>query len=53
MSDLTIDDFSRGKEDSRQLFDAIPREVDRLGDATVQVSKSQVAIRRRKKFALV
>ena len=53
MSDLTIDDFFRGKEDSRKLFDAISREVDHLGDATVQVSKSQVAFRRRKSFALV
>jgi hypothetical protein len=51
--DLTIDDFFRGKEQSRRLFDAVWREVDRLGDVTVRVSKSQVAFRRRKNFAVV
>jgi hypothetical protein len=51
--DLTIDDFFRGRDDSRRLFDAISREVDRLGDATVRVSKSQVAFRRKKDFAVV
>jgi hypothetical protein len=51
--DLTIDDFFRGRDDSRRLFDAISREVDRLGDATVRVSKSQVAFRRKKNFAVV
>ena len=53
MSDPTIDDFFKGREDSRQLFDAISREVERLGGATVHVSKSQVAFRRKKNFAVV
>ncbi len=53
MPDLTIDDFFQGKEDSRQLFEAIANLVERLGDATVRVSKSQVAFRRKKNFAIV
>ncbi len=53
MPALTITDFFRAREDSRQLFDAIAREVDRLGDATVRVSKSQVAFRRKGNFAVV
>jgi hypothetical protein len=51
--DLRIDDFFRGREDSRRLFDAISQEVERLGDATVRVSKSQVAFRRKNNFAVV
>jgi hypothetical protein len=51
--DLTIDDFFRGRDDSRRLFDTVARQVDRLGGATIRVSKSQVAFRRKKNFALV
>jgi len=51
--DLTIDDFFRGREDSRRLFDAVSREIDRLGDTMVRVSKSQVAFRRKKNLAVV
>ncbi len=53
MPDLTIDDFFRGREDSRRLFESVCRQVERLGDATVRVSKSQVAFRRKKNFALI
>lgn len=53
MSDLTIDDFFRGRDDSRRLFDAVARQVERLGDAAIRVSKSQIAFRRKKNFALV
>jgi hypothetical protein len=53
VSDLTIDDFFRDRDDSRLLFDSIVRQVDRLGGAKIRVSKSQVAFRRKKNFALV
>lgn len=53
MSLLTLDDFFWGREEARLLFDAISREVDRLGDSTIRVSKSQVAFRRSKNFAVV
>jgi predicted transport protein len=53
VSDLTIEDFFQGRGDSRRLFDTIFREVNRLGDVTVRVSKSQVAFRRKKNFAVV
>ena len=53
MSDLTIDDFFRSRDDSRQLFDAVSHQVARVGDATIRVSKSQVAFHRKKTFALV
>ena len=53
MSKPDLDDLFRGRVDSRELFDAVSREVKRLGDATIRVSKSQVAFRRKKNFALV
>lgn len=53
MSDLTTDDFFRGRDVSRRLFNAVARQVDRLGNATIRVSKSQIAFRRKKNFALV
>lgn len=53
MSDPTIEEFFQGREASRQLLDTICREVYRLGDVTVRVSKSQVAFRRKKNFAVV
>lgn len=53
MSDLTIDDFFQGREDSRSLFNALLREVDRLGESTVCILKSQVAFRRKRNFAVV
>ena len=53
MPDLTVEDFFRGKADSRRLFEAVLRQVERLGEATISVSKSQIAFRRKKNFALV
>ena len=53
MSDLTIDDFFRDEGDWRRLFEAVLRQIERLGDATIRVSKSQIAFRRQKNFAVV
>ena len=49
----SIDAFFRGRGDSRRLLEAVAREVDRLGGATVRVSRSQIAFRRKRNFALV
>jgi len=53
LSDQSINDFFQGRSVSKRLFNAISREVDQLGDATVRVSKSQIAFRRKRNFALV
>jgi predicted transport protein len=50
---MTVDEFFEGREESKRLFDAIERQVARLGDVTVQVSKSQIAFRRKRNFAIV
>jgi predicted transport protein len=51
--DLSIDDFFEDKADSRRLFEAVFRQAERLGDCEMRVSKSQIAFRRKKNFALV
>ncbi len=51
--DSTVEDFFRDKAESRRLFEAILRQVERLGDATIRSSKSQIAFRRKTNFALV
>lgn len=53
MSEPTIDGFFRNRDDSRQLFEAVLRRVERLGEATIRVSKSQFALRRKKNFAVL
>jgi predicted transport protein len=53
MSNLDLDDFFNGSEASRQLFDAILCAVDDFGEMTDRPSKSQVAFRCKKNFAVV
>lgn len=53
MPDPAIDGFFEGRETSRRLFEAVALEVACLDGVTVRVSKSQVAFRRRRNFALV
>lgn len=50
---MTLDEFFDGHVESRKLFEAVAREVSRIGEAGLRVSKSQIAFRRRKSFALV
>ena len=50
---MTVEDFFEGREESKRLFDAIKRQVARLGEATILVSKSQIAFKRKKNFAIV
>ena len=49
----TLGEFFEGQQVSRQLFDKLRDIVNAFGPAEVQVTKSQIAFRRRKAFAWV
>ncbi len=46
-------DFFAGKPLAMELFELISQQVDSIGAATAHVSKSQIAFRRHRNFALV
>jgi hypothetical protein len=48
---MDLDDFFDGFPEPRQLFDALHKEVERLGEVELRVTKSQLAFRRTKNFA--
>jgi hypothetical protein len=48
---LTLDEFFLGHERSRPLFDVTLEAINSLGPASLRVTKSQIAFRRRKAFA--
>jgi hypothetical protein len=48
---MGLDAFFDGFPESRQLFDALRKEVDSLGEVELRVTRSQVALRRAKNFA--
>lgn len=48
---MMLDEFFEGREISRQLYDALRRVLDEIGEMQVQVTKSQIAFRRRQAFA--
>jgi hypothetical protein len=50
---MTVDEFFEGYKHSRQLFEVVVGEVNKLGSAEVRVTKSQIAFHRRKAFAWV
>ena len=50
---MTIDAFFEGRAESRRIYEAIARRIALIGKATIRVSKSQVAFRRRRNFAVV
>jgi len=50
---MTLDEYFEGKDESRQLFEAIHSAIKMIGTAEIRVTKSQVAFRRRKTFAWV
>lgn len=52
-SGLTPEQLLDGFPDSLRLYSAVKRAIDDIGDATVKVTKSQIAFRRRKGFAYV
>ncbi len=50
---LTLDEFFHGHEDSRPLCDALLDAVNGIGRVEMTVSKSQIALRRKKQFAWI
>ncbi|MEW5872154.1 MAG: DUF5655 domain-containing protein [Chloroflexota bacterium] len=48
---MTIDEFFDGKEEPRRIFDALRSLIEAFGSVELQVTKSQIAFRRRKAFA--
>jgi len=49
---MTLDEFFAGRDEARELFEAVRRAAEELGEVELRVSKSQVAFRRRIAFAL-
>jgi len=50
---MTLDEYFAGQKESRQLFEAVWAAVEAIGPVELRVSKSQVALRRRRAFAWV
>ncbi len=50
---MTVDDFFEGRARSRRLYDAIADQITEIGEASICVSKSQIAFRRRRNVATV
>lgn len=49
---ITLEEFFAGRDPvSRELYEALAEEIERLGDIETRVTKSQVAFRRRLAFA--
>ena len=48
---MTLDDFFRGRDESRRIFEALRAAVAAIGPAGLRVTRSQVAFRRRIAFA--
>lgn len=50
---MTLDDFFGDEQVARSIFDALAKEIARFGRASIRVSKSQIAFRRKKNVAVV
>jgi len=50
---MTVDEFFSGKVLPEKLFQAVRAEVEAIGGASIRVTKSQIAFRRRRAFAWV
>jgi len=48
-----VEAFFEGHARSRQLYDAVERQIATIGKATIRVSKSQIAFRRKRNFAVI
>ena len=48
-----VDEFFAGSPLGRELFTAVAQAIEAIGPATIRVTKSQVAFRRRRGFAWV
>lgn len=50
---MTVEGFFEGQPKALRLFEAVRTAIEAIGPAEIRVTKSQVAFRRRKNFALV
>lgn len=50
---MTLDEFFESREESRQLFEGVYEVVNAIGHSEIRITKSQIAFRRRKTFAVV
>ena len=50
---MTVEGFFEGQPKSLRLFEAVRQAIEAIGPAEIRVTKSQVAFRRRKNFAIV
>lgn len=48
---MILDEYFRGNDGSRKLFEALRNVIESIGHAEIRVTKSQVAFYRRKAFA--
>ena len=48
---MDLSEFFEGREESRQLFEVLFKEMEALGGVKIRVTKSQVAFYRQKTFA--
>jgi hypothetical protein len=48
---MTLDEYFKGEDESRKLFESLRGVIDSIGTAESRVTKSQVAFRRRRAFA--
>ncbi len=49
----SLEEFFAGRDESRQIFEAVRQTVEALGPAELRIGKSQVSFRGRKAFAWV
>jgi hypothetical protein len=50
---MTLDEYFKGHEESRKIFNAVHKAVKTIGSAELRVTKSQVAFQRKKSFVRV
>jgi hypothetical protein len=50
---LTLDEFFAGRDESRQIFEAVRSAIESLGLAELRTGKSQISFRRRRAFAWI
>ena len=48
---MTLDEFFEGFETSRPIFEAVREAAEAAGPSTLRVTKSQIALARRRRFA--
>jgi hypothetical protein len=48
-----VEAFFEGHAKSRQMYESVVRQIATIGKATIRVSKSQIAFRRKRNFAAI